>query len=217
MPVLGIEVDEGLADALATEGEELGFDSRAAYVRWLLDGRETLFEAAADDVTDGDASPDPATADGGLEVELSPGRVSRPDDGRITEAAARLGTVERDRFGAMVRRGTAGLDPADDRPGADLTDLDALDLPGYDETLLDRRRRLVGAALAYLKEAGEARRGDFVAALRAEYPAGYDSVESWWTCLKRGLRQVHRVRDADATRRTWRYRDVRGRVHVSRD
>jgi hypothetical protein len=133
----------------------------------------------------------------------------------VAEAAARLGDVERDRVDAMLRR--AGGLARDERPGADLADLDALDLPGRDETLLERRRRLVGAGLAFLREAGEARRSEFVAALRDEHPAGYDSVAGWWRCLSEGLRQVDRVRAADADVRTWRFRDVRGRVHVSSD
>jgi hypothetical protein len=153
--------------------------------------------------------------DGGLAVSVTPGRVTRPDDGAVAEAAARLGDVERDRVDAMLRR--AGGPATDERPGADLADLDALDLPGRDETLVERRRRLVGAGVAHLREADEARRSEFVAALRDEYPAGYDSVAGWWRCLSEGLRQVDRVRDAGVDVRTWRFRDVRGRVHVSAD
>jgi hypothetical protein len=210
---LEIEVDERLAGALASEGERLGFDSRESYVRWLLRERGTLVEAT--DGVVGEAAGEAAAADGGVEVELSPGRVSRPDDGGIDAAATRLGDVERDRFEAML--GENPPVPVDDRPGASLTDLDALDLPGYDDDLLERRRRLVGAALELLKEHGTARRATFVDALREERPAGYDSVDGWWRCLKRGLGQVDRVRDADASQRVWCYRDVRGRVHVTRE
>jgi len=99
-------------------------------------------------------------------------------------------------------------------PGADVTDLGALDVPGHDDRLLERRRRAVGAALAYLKETGEARRSDFVEALYDDRPAGYDTADGWWRCVKRGLSQVDRVDGAGPDSRTWRFRDVHGRVRV---
>jgi hypothetical protein len=201
MPSLEIPVDDDLAVALAREADRLGFDSRAAYVRWLLRER-----GAADPSTAA-----AATADGGARPDLSPSRVARRDEG-LTDDATRLGDVHRARVDAPV-----GSSLADDRPGADLADLDALDLPGHDADLLERRRRLVGAAVEHLREAGEARRSEFVAALREDRPAGYGSVDGWWSCLKRGLRQVDRVRNADEGRRTWGFRDVRGRVYVSRE
>jgi hypothetical protein len=206
---IGIDVDEQTAEALAREAEALGFDSRGAYLQWLVDNRGDL-EATADG---GDASG--AAADGGAVAPS--GQVRLPDDGeRVSAAATRLGSVERDRLGHVVRRSDArDWGPSDDdRPGAGLTDLDALELPGHDEELLERRRRAVGAALAVLAEAGEARRSDFLEALREEYPAGYGSDAGWWDCIKRGLRQVDRVRSADADSRVWRYRDFRGRIHV---
>ncbi|PSQ38748.1 hypothetical protein BRD13_05650 [Halobacteriales archaeon SW_5_70_135] len=99
-------------------------------------------------------------------------------------------------------------------PGADVTDLGALDVPGHDDRLLERRRRAIGAALAYLKEAGEARRSDFVEALYDDRPAGYDTADGWWRCVKRGLSQVDRVDGAGPDSRIWRFRDVHGRVRV---
>ena len=201
MPSLEIPVDEDLAADLAAEADRLGFDSRAAYVRRLLRARGATEEPAAGT----------ATADGGARAELSPDRVAQRDEG-LADDATRLGDVRRARIDTPV-----GSSLADDRPGADLADLDALDLPGHDADLLERRRRLVGAAVELLRERGEARRSEFVAALREDRPAGYGSVDGWWACLKRGLRGVDRVRNADAGRRTWRFRDVRGRVHVSRD
>jgi hypothetical protein len=267
MPELRVRVDAGLAAALAAEADRLGFDSRGAYVRWLLDRRPGGdADADADAGSEGGGRTDhggprapsgtraggegdsgsgrgvgdgagpeaggdggggrrrasaddgveaAATAEGGLAVSVTPGRVTRPDDDGVDEAAARLGDVERDRLDAMRRR--AGGAATDERPGSDLADLDALELPGRDGALVERRRRLVGAGVAYLREAGEASRSEFVADLRDDYPAGYDSVAGWWRCLSGGLRQVARVRAADADVRTWRYRDVRGRVHVVSD
>jgi len=264
MPELRVRVDAGLAAALAAEADRLGFDSRGAYVRWLLDRRPGA-DADADAGSEGGVRTDhdgprapsgtragrdgdpgsgggvgegagqrakdggdgrrrapeddgvdaATTADGGLAVSVTPGRVTRPDDGGVDEAAARLGDVERDRLDAMRR--PAGGAATDERPGGDLADLDALELPGRNGALVERRRRLVGAGVAYLREAGEASRSEFVAELRDDYPAGYDSVAGWWRCLSGGLRQVARVRAADADVRTWRYRDVRGRVHVVSD
>lgn len=205
MPTLSVPVDEDLATHLAREADRRGFDDAAAYVGWLLRRR-----AEERTETDGDAAADPETD---ASPSFAPVRVTRPADDEVSSAADRLDDVRRERF-ATVRD---GLVPTDGRPGADLADLDALDLPGHDEALLERRRRLVGAAVAHLADAGEASRADFVAALRDEHPAGYDSVDGWWGCLKRGLRQVARVRNADASTRTWRFRDVRGRVHVTRE
>jgi hypothetical protein len=195
MPALRVTVDDDLAGTLAAEADRLGFDSRAAYVRWLLREREAVLA----DVDDAPA------------VDLSPTRVARPDDDAVGDAAARLGDVRRERVASPGPSVVSG----DDRPGSDLADLDALDLPGHDDDLVERRRRLVGAAVDHLAEAGEARRSEFVDALYDARPAGYGSVDGWWTCVTRGLRQVARVRDADESTRTWRFRDVRGRVHVS--
>ena len=201
MPTLSVPVDQDLAAHLAREADRRGFNDAAAYAAWVLRRR------AARERSTNDAETDATTPD------FTPVRVARPADGAVSTAATRLDDVRRERFATAH----PALTPGDDRPGADLADLDALDLPGHNADRLERRRRLVGAAVAYLADAGEARRGEFVAALREDRPAGYDSVDGWWDCLKRGLRQVARVRNADAGTRTWRFRNVRGRVHVTRD
>jgi hypothetical protein len=111
-------------------------------------------------------------------------------------------------------RSTTALRSDGPRPGSDIADLDAVELPGYDDELVELRREAVGAVLAYLKDAGEAKRSEFVSELYEEYPAGYDSTDGWWRCIKRGLRQVDRVDDAGDESRIWRFRDFKGRVRV---
>jgi hypothetical protein len=238
---LEIEVPEGLAEALAVECERLGFDSPAAYVRWLIDHRDTVETGAerrhgSEEKTNcADAETETENATAGLaDTTRRSGRVRVLDgDDGVVRAAAELGGVEDDRLDEVTRRAVArtrdrlgdvdtGLNydsqtVVDDTalPGADLADLDALDLPGRDEDLIERRRRAVGAAVVFLEDVGEARRKEFVDALYREYPAGYESEAGWWNCLKRGLKQVHRVDGADAGSRTWRYRDYRGRVYVA--
>jgi hypothetical protein len=103
------------------------------------------------------------------------------------------------------------------RPGSDVTDLDELEVPGYEDELVERRREAVGAALALLKDVDEAKRSDFVSELYETYPAGYSSSDGWWECIKRGLRQVDRVDDAGDGSRIWRFRDFKGRVRVLDD
>lgn len=208
MPTLSVTVDEDLAARLTREADRRGFDDAAAYAAWVL--RRRADRPASEAGTDGET-------DAARTLGFAPVRVARPADGAVSTAATRLDDVRRERFETAHLELDLDIDPDDDRPGADLADLDALDLPGHDADLLERRRRLVGAAVAYLADAGEARRGEFVAALREDHPAGYDSVDGWWDCLKHGLRQVARVRNADASTQTWRFRDVRGRVHVTRE
>jgi hypothetical protein len=108
-------------------------------------------------------------------------------------------------------RSTAALD-GDGRPGADITDLDEIEVPGRDDATVERRRDAVGAALAYLSDVEEAKRADFVTELYDEFPADYDAEDSWWNCIKRGLRQVDRVIPATEDNRTWRFRTTPGRV-----
>lgn len=98
------------------------------------------------------------------------------------------------------------------RPGEDITDLDTLEVPGWDEESITRRQEAVGAALAFLRREEEATRQAFVDALYEEYPAGYDSADSWWECITRGLRQVDRVDPARQDSRVWRFRTTPGRV-----
>ncbi len=203
----------------------------AAYAQRLEDLEERL--AAADVDASGEPDrPDPPD----VEANLAPA-TDRIADDPVGELADELAGVEGQRLDEMARQAVArtreelgegpgtGLDyrsrtSIDDdgpRPGSDIADLDDLAVPGYDDELVARRREAVGAALAYLKDVGEARRGEFVDVLYGECPAGYDSVDGWWECLKRGLRQVDRVDDAGEGSRTWRFRDVKGRVRVLRD
>jgi hypothetical protein len=178
-------------------------------------------------------------ADGGpdLSVDLAP-KTTRVRGGgdAVAEVAAKLSGTD-DRVSALTRRAIArarhedeaesgrerhvrldatafGVSAGDDRPGAELTDLDAIEVPGRREATVERRREAVGAALAYLEEVGSAKRSEFVTALYDGYPAGYDSVDGWWRCVKRGLRQVDHVDPAGPDSRVWRFRDFEGRVRV---
>lgn len=184
---------------------------------------------------DGDGTPGGST-DGRIEANLAPSTVRLEDDA-VAELADELAGVQDHRMDEVVRRAvaktrrrlgegtetgvdyrsSAALREAGPRPGAEITDLDELAVPGYDEDLVERRRTAVGAALAFLRDEKRARRSEFVDALYGEYPAGYESADGWWNCVKRGLRQVDRVDGADEGSRTWRYRDYRGRVRVLRD
>lgn len=179
-----------------------------------------------------------ASADGGTAVDgmnLQP-RAKRISNDSVAEAASELQGVQGDAFDELARRavkqtrerlgeGTgSGIDYSSRttldesvRPGEDIADLDGLDVPGYDDELIARRRRAVGAALAHLKDNDEAKRSDFVDALYDEFPAGYESTDGWWDCVKRGLRQVDRVDGAGDESRIWRFRDYRGRVRVLQD
>ncbi len=174
------------------------------------------------------AGPDSATssesaADGSLCAKnLRPERVERIRDESLSEDAGVLGTVEVDRLDELSRRAVAktreqldrdvetGLEyrsstplsvPGDDvRPGADVADLDSIEVPGRSSDLESRRRELIGQALAHLRDEGSARKADFVDALYEEYPAGYGSTGGWWRCLKRGLKQVSCVDGGDGSR-----------------
>jgi len=155
----------------------------------------------------------------------------RVEDGDLADAAAALSSVEHDRVDAFAQRALSrtrerfgdgvgtGIDYSarnrlDDGPplGAEIADLEAIEVPGWDDDLVDRRREAVGAALAYLKDAESAKRGDFIDELYEEYPAGYESADSWWECIKRGLRQVDRVKPAREDSRVWGFRTTPGRV-----
>lgn len=145
--------------------------------------------------------------------------LARAQDEAVDELARRAAAKTRRQLGEGTETGldyssTTALDAEGPRPGADVADLDSVDVPGYDEGTVARRREAVGAALAYLRDVGEAQRSEFVDELYGEFPAGYDSAEGWWACVKRGLGQVDRVDDAGDGSRTWRYRDFRGRVRV---
>ena len=203
--------------------------------------REALMEAAkhAEDAGETSDATEATTdadddADGTTRTpESSPGggAVDRIEDDEIDDTVNALSSVEQGRVDEFARRALSrtrerldgdvetGIDYSarnvldEDAPlGSEITDLSALEVPGHDEDLVERRRRAVGAALAYLKDAGTAKRGDFVAELYEEHPAGYESADSWWGCIKRGLRQVDRVKPASESSRVWGFRTTPGRV-----
>lgn len=316
MPSIRIDVPESLVRKLDTERDLLGFDSREAYLRWILDHRTNIdagsdreralsayaerveeLEAKLDEVeSTGDATddlshedawrtsertadsadderrPDAGTenatldadawsdsaasrseaetgssdaascadaatdreSDDGADVDhnLAPGEARISDD-TVNELATELAGVEGERLDAFAReavlqtgdrlqgspesgltyRSDAALAGTDaNRPGEEITDLDALEVPGRDEALVERRRSAIGAALALLRERETARRSDFVDELYEEYPAGYETADSWWSCIKRGLRQIDRVLPARDDRRVWEFHTTPGRV-----
>ncbi len=194
-------------------------------------------DSTADAEAGQDATPDDDRPEGAVEANIDPAtaRVGGDAD-EVADLAATLAGVTEDRLDEITRKAVArtreelgegdgggtglsydaenALRSDGPPPGAEITDLTALDVPGHDDALVERRREAVGAALAYLKEAGSARRSEFVDALYAEYPAGYDTENGWWRCVKRGLSQVDRVDGAGEGSRTWRFRDHRGRVRV---
>lgn len=132
---------------------------------------------------------------------------------RIDEMARRAVARTRKRLGREVGTGlryrsTAAMSD-DVRPGEDVADLDSIEVPGYDDDLVERRREAVGAALAYLRDEGEAARSDLVETLYEDYPAGYDSETGWWGCIKRGFKQVPAVKGGEG-RRKWVYEPAPG-------
>lgn len=208
----------------------------AAYAERIADLEARLEDA--DDAADPAEDP-PATADEGdadtFEANLGP-TTARIADDSVAEVADELARAQGEAVDEMARqavaktrrqlgestgtgidyRSTTALRSDGPRPGSEIADLDDLTVPGYEDELVARRREAVGAALAYLKDCGEAKRSDFVAELYEDYPAGYGSSDGWWECIKRGLRQVDRVDDAGDGSRIWRFRDVKGRVRVLR-
>ena len=193
-----------------------------------LDVRESASNGAATDEPAPDQSDDESATD--PEVSLDEGTVDRIEDRDLDEAAAALSGVEQSRVDVFARKALSqtrerlgedvetGIDysarnEVEDAPlGTEITDLGAIEVPGHDEELVAQRRRAVGAALAFLKDAESARRSDFVEALYEEYPAGYETADSWWNCIKRGLRQVDRVKPATENSRVWGFRTTPGRV-----
>lgn len=177
-----------------------------------------------------DAGPPADSVGEAIDTNLRP-RVDRIEDDTIADSANALSSVEGARLDEFARRAVAdtrerlgdgvasGIDYSsgsaideDRRIGEDIADLDGIEVKGYDEELIARRRRAVGAALALLKDREEAKRGDFVGTLYEEYPAGYDSETAWWECIKQGLRQVDRVVPARDGGQIWRFRTTPGRV-----
>lgn len=207
----------------------------AAYAERIADLEERLetAEGAADPAPEEAAA---ASDDGDperFEANLAPA-TARISDDSVAQVADELKRAQGEAVDEMARQavaktrrrlgeGTAsGIDYSSrtalrsdgPRPGSDVTDLDGIEVPGYEDELIARRREAVGAALAFLKDVDEAQRSDFVAELYDAYPAGYSSSDGWWECVKRGLRQVDRVDDAGDGSRIWRFRDFKGRVRV---
>jgi hypothetical protein len=149
------------------------------------------------------------------DLEAAAAALSNVEKSRVDTFARRALNKTREQLGADVETGIAysAQGGVDDTPlGSEITDLNAIEVPGHDEDLIAQRRRAVGAALALLKDVETAQRSDFVEALYEEYPAGYQTADSWWTCIKRGLRQVDRVKPAGENSRVWGFRTTPGRV-----
>jgi len=173
-----------------------------------------------EDPADGDPAPGRAASDGGTSVDdgitsmhLRPERVQRVSEDPVTEDAGVLADVATNRLDELSRRAVAETrerldrDPETGlaydssttmpgstvRPGADVADLDSIEVPGRSAELVERRREVVGRALARLRDGGRARRSDFVEALYEEYPAGYETADGWWRCVRTGLDQVDAV------------------------
>jgi hypothetical protein len=195
-------------------------DGAGAGTQTTLDGTGGSAGGTDADEGAGDTAGTAETVDGG---GFSPERVTRMTDERLRDDVDELAGVESNRLDELARRAVArtrkrlgrdvgtGLDyrsqtgiDGDLTPGEDITDLDELEVPGYSDDPLEARREAVGAALAFLRDEERARRSDFVDALFEEYPAGYDTTDSWWRCIKRGLKQVESVDGGDGSR-VWRF------------
>ncbi|MDQ2049131.1 hypothetical protein RBH26_01405 [Natronolimnohabitans sp. A-GB9] len=177
-------------------------------------------------VDSGPESVDRSPSASGRPAPISPERVARIPEDPVHEDAGVLGSVEAERLDELSRRAVAttrkrldrdvqtGLEYASStrltgggvRPGEDIADLDELSIPGRSAETLEKRRHAVGRALAYLRDEGRARRSDFVDALYGECPAGYETADSWWECVKTGLKQVEAVEGGEGAR-VWRFRD----------
>lgn len=177
-----------------------------------------------------DADPPADSVTEAIDTNFRP-RVDRIEDDTLSDSANALSSVEGARLDEFARRAVAdtrerlgdgvgsGIDyrsqsdiGQDRRLGEDIADLNEIEVPGWDEETVERRRRAVGAALALLKDIEEAKRGDFVSNLYEEFTAGYDSTSAWWDCIKQGLRQVDRVVPARDGEQIWRFRTTPGRV-----
>ena len=153
-------------------------------------------------------------------VNLTPERVTRIEGDPVSEDATVLGSVETDRVDELSRRAVAktrkrlnrdvetGLEYtsstslSDDLPlGEDVVDIETLAVPGRSDDRERERREVAGRAIAMLRDERRARKSDFVDALYERYPAGYDSPDSWWRCVKGALEQV----DAIEGGRVWRF------------
>jgi hypothetical protein len=238
MRTLRLELDDGTVERLSTERELLGFEDLESYLEWIVDNRtdvagdgdrDRLLSTYADRVEElerqVEETEESSHGGGG---GLTPERVERIADDDLAQDVDELNGVAGERIDEMARRAVArtrkrlgrgvstGLSyrstaaMSDDvRPGEDVADLDAIDVPGHDETVVDRRREAVGAALAFLRDEREATRSDVVDALYEDFPAGYDSESGWWACVKRGFKQVPAVQGGDG-RRKWLYEPAPG-------
>lgn len=188
------------------------------------DGRPANASASADGGTDTRNAPERPGRD--LFVSGSFGeRVGRISGDEVNEVVDELTGVETERVDAFARKAVAqtreqlGRDPETGltyrsstdlvvpgaRPGSDLADLDAIDVPGRSEETREQRREAVGAALAFLRDEGTALRGDFLDEVYEQHPAGYGTEDGWWGCIKQGLRQADPVDPAGRGSRTWEY------------
>lgn len=140
--------------------------------------------------------------------------LSRVEDTRVDKIVDDAVSQTRRRLGSNVETGIdyAPGEDSDQRLGANIVDLDSLDVPGDDPDLIERRQEVVGIALAYIRDVESAKRSDFIDELYEEYPAGYGSEDAWWDFLKRGLRQVDRVLPAHEQHPFWRFKSTPGRV-----
>jgi hypothetical protein len=238
MRTLRIELDEGTVERLSTERELLGFEDLASYLEWIVDNRtdiagggdrDQLLSAYADRVEELEQQLDGTEPESDeFDGDLTPERVKRIADddlardvdelngvasARVDEMARRAVARTRERLGREVSTGLSYRSTAaisdDVRPGEDVADLDAIEVPGYDDSLIERRREAVGAALALLRDETEATRSDVVDALYGNYPAGYESESSWWECIKTGFKQVSAIQGGDG-RRKWVYEPAPG-------
>lgn len=228
------ELEAQVAESTTAEPEEATADAAGADAGGTDATDEAAADggAAADDATGGTGetvvpASEPEAEPDDLGGNFRPERVERFTDERLNEEADVLAGVEGERLDEFARRAVAqtrkrlGRDPTtglsyqsstsiavsgdDVSPGEDIADLDELDVPGRSPEKVEPRREAVGAALAYLKDAGRARRSDFVDELYEEFPAGYGSESGWWSCVKTGLKQVDVVDGGDGAR-VWRFR-----------
>lgn len=199
------------------------------------DERGRKLAAYADELRDSETGEQATTAQRESAEARTPGDdrngvTARIRDDQLTAAADALSDVDGQRLDRLTeqalektRRDGTGSNAGGEyrsqrplvdekRPGEDITNLDTLEVPGWDEASITRRQEAVGAALAFLRREEEATRREFVDELYEEYPAGYDSPDSWWECIARGLRQVDRVDPARQDNRVWRFRTTPGRV-----
>ncbi|WP_049923018.1 hypothetical protein [Halopiger djelfimassiliensis] len=216
--------EQSRTDSRANAGERTGNRTDDSDVSPRADEqppRDGSADSSSDTTDDESESGSPSEGSG----TLSPERVARIPEDPVHEDAGVLGAVETERLDELSRRAVAttrkrlnrdvqtGLEYTSStrlagdgiRPGEDITDLDSLSIPGRSTETVEKRRHAVGRALAYLRDEGRARRSDFVDALYADCPAGYDTADGWWRCIKEGLKQVDAVDGGEGTR-VWRYR-----------